>query len=161
MGERRPHMAENDGITTTEPIEPQGETGTDWKAEARKWEKYAKENADAKKELDALRAAQMTEQERLVQRAETAERELADARAAIQHSKDVAEVAASSGVPAALLEFCADRAAMEQFAEQYGGTAPQTHSAPAAPASRVVRGEKGEPSNGEVFAALVDQLFTS
>lgn len=154
-------MAENDGITTTEPVEPQGETGTDWKAEARKWEKYAKENAEAKKELDALRAAQMTEQEKLVQRAEQAERELADARAAIQHSKDVAEIAAKSGVPAALLEFCADRAAMEQFAEQYGGTAPQTHSAPAAPASRVVRGEKGEPSNGEVFASLIDQLFTS
>lgn len=151
-------MAENDGITTTEPIEPQGETGTDWKAEARKWEKYAKENADAKKELDALRAAQMTEQERLVQRAETAERELATARAAIQHSKDVAEVAAASGVPAVLLEFCADRDAMEQFVAQYG-TPQQTHSAPAAPASRVVRGEKGEPTNGEVFASLVDQLF--
>lgn len=154
-------MAENDGITTTEPIEPQGETGTDWKAEARKWEKYAKENAEAKKELDALRAAQMTEQERLVQRAEQAERELADARAAIQHSKDVAEIAAKSGVPAALLEFCADRDAMEQFAEQFGTAAPQLHSAPAAPQSRAVRDEKAGATNADVFASLVDSLFTT
>ncbi len=154
-------MAENDGITTTEPIEPQGDTGTDWKAEARKWEKYAKENAEAKKELDALRSAQMTEQERLVQRAEQAERELADARAAIQHSKDVAEVAEASGVPSSLLEFCADRAAMEQFAEQFGASAPKTHSAPTAPQSRLVRDEKHELTNGDVFASLVDSLFTS
>ena len=75
----------NKAEETTVEVEPQGNE-TDWKAEARKWEKYAKENAAARKELDALKAAQMTEQERLVKRAEEAERLLAEANAAIQHS---------------------------------------------------------------------------
>jgi hypothetical protein len=44
---------------------------TDWKAEARKWEKRAKENNNAATELEQLRAAQMTEQERAVAEAET------------------------------------------------------------------------------------------
>ena len=131
-------MAENEAATTIEQTEvetPHGET--DWKSEARKWEQRAKENKAARDELDALKAAQMTEQERLVKRAEDAERQLAEANAQIQHSKDVAEVAAESGVPAALLEFCANRGAMESFARKYGAAnpAPVTHSAPSAPTS--------------------------
>lgn len=140
--------------------EPQGAPETDWKAEARKWEKYAKENAAARKELDALKAAQMTEQERLVKRAEEAERLLAEANAAIQHSKDVSEVSASSGIPAPLLEFCTDRDAMERFAKEYGA-AYQAHSAPAAPQTRLVTGGTAAPTNADVFAQLADQLFTN
>lgn len=136
---------------------PQGAPETDWKAEARKWEKYAKENAAARKELDALKAAQMTEQERLVKRAEDAERQLAEANAAIQHAKDVQEISASSGVPASLLEFCNDRDAMERFAEQFNG-ASKAHSAPSAPQSRIVTGNGAQASNADVFADMLDQL---
>lgn len=134
--------------------QPQG-AETDWKAEARKWERYAKENKAARDELDALKAAQMSEQEKLVKRAEDAEAKLAEAQAAIQHSKDVSEVAAESGVPASLLEFCADRAAMEKFAEQFNGSQPPVHSAAPAPASRIVRESGVKPTNADVFADML------
>lgn len=133
--------------------QPQG-SEVDWKAEARKWERYAKENKAARDELDALKAAQMTEQEKLVKRAEDAERRLAEANAAIQHSKDVAEVAAESGVPASLLEFCADRDAMEAFAKQYGGAQQAVHAAAPAPATRIARPADVRKTNAEAFAEM-------
>ncbi|MFZ3556465.1 MULTISPECIES: hypothetical protein [unclassified Streptomyces] len=43
---------------------------TDWKAEARKWEDRAKANKTAQDELAALKASQMTEQEKAVAEAE-------------------------------------------------------------------------------------------
>ena len=39
--------------------------GTDWKAEARKWEQRAKANSEARTELDALKAANQTDLEKL------------------------------------------------------------------------------------------------
>ena len=75
MDEQQAVTAENAEETAAE--QPQG-AQTDWKAEARKWERYAKENASKAKELDDLKAAQLTEQERLVKRAEEAEAKLAD-----------------------------------------------------------------------------------
>lgn len=152
-------MDEQNAAETVQAVEdePQGAAETDWKAEARKWEKYAKENASARKELDALKAAQMTEQERLVKRAEDAERQLAEANATIQHAKDVQEVSAASGVPASLLEFCTDRDAMERFAEQFNG-ASKAHSAPSAPQSRIVTGGGAKTSNADVFADMLEQI---
>ena len=141
--------------------EPQGTDTTDWKAEARKWEKYAKENKAARDELDALKAAQMTEQEKLVKRAEEAEAALAAVNSKLQHAQDVADVAAKSGVPAQLLEFCADREAMEAFAQQYGANATPVHSAPSAPSTRLTRDTGKQMTNGEVFAELAEQLFTN
>ena len=143
---------------TTVEETPQGATETDWKAEARKWEKYAKENAAARKELDALKAAQMTEQERLVKRAEDAERKLAEAEAAVQHSKDVSEVSAANGIPAQLLEYCADRDAMERFAEQYKAAMGKVPSAPTAPQTRLVAGPDAKSSNADVFADMLERL---
>lgn len=69
----------------TEQTEPQG---TDWKAECRKWEKRAKDNDRAAKELAEIREQQMTDLEKALKRAEKAEaalkeREAADARAAM------------------------------------------------------------------------------
>lgn len=59
-----------------------GGDGTDWKAEARKWETRAKENKGAAAELEQLRAAQMTEQEKAVKAAEKAGRTAAHSEAA-------------------------------------------------------------------------------
>jgi hypothetical protein len=44
--------------------------GTDWKAEARKWEQRAKDNHKAAAELDKLRKSSMTDQEKAVAEAE-------------------------------------------------------------------------------------------
>lgn len=154
MDEQQAVTAENAEDTAAE--QPQG-AQTDWKAEARKWERYAKENASKAKELDDLKAAQLTEQERLVKRAEEAEAKLAEANAAIQHARDVNDVAAESGVPASLLEFCSDRAAMESFAEQFNAAqAPQpVHAAAAAPASRIAREGGAKRTNADAFADML------
>jgi len=42
-----------------------GDGGTDWKREARKWERLAKANADKARRLDEIEAANKTEAERL------------------------------------------------------------------------------------------------
>lgn len=149
--------------TTDQAIveEPQGTDTTDWKAEARKWEKYAKENKAAKDELDALKAAQMTEQEKLVKRAEEAEAALASANAQIQHSKDVQEVATASGVPSSLLELMPDREAMDAFVERYQAERPETptiHSAPQAPKSRLSNESTAKVSNADVFAQMLQDF---
>jgi hypothetical protein len=54
-----------------QPAAPEPAPETDWKAEARKWEKRAKENNTAATELQQLREAQMSEQEKAVAEAET------------------------------------------------------------------------------------------
>lgn len=54
---------------------------TDWKAEARKWEKLAKENKGAADKLTALEEAQKTEQQKLADRATKAETAAATATA--------------------------------------------------------------------------------
>lgn len=67
-------MAEESTETTTTETTGTAETGaTDWKAEAEKWqaharkqEERAKSNATAAKELEKVRAASMTEQEKAV-----------------------------------------------------------------------------------------------
>lgn len=60
--------------TETAPTDPPAappaqEAVTDWKAEARKWEKRAKENSGAAEELDKVRKASMTETEKAVEKA--------------------------------------------------------------------------------------------
>jgi hypothetical protein len=49
-----------------DPVQPQGDGGesqpdTDWKAEARKWEKRSKENAEKAKAYDELQEQSKTE----------------------------------------------------------------------------------------------------
>lgn len=53
---------------------------TDWKAEARKWESRAKANKEAADKMGEFEEAQKTEQQRLVERAEAAEKELESTR---------------------------------------------------------------------------------
>lgn len=71
-------MSEETGTTTTDTTTETTETDVrDWKAEAEKWqglarknEERAKGNANAAKELEKVRAAAMTEQEKAVAEAE-------------------------------------------------------------------------------------------
>lgn len=73
-------MSDETGTTTTETTTETTETDVkDWKAEAEKWqglarknEERAKGNANAAKELEKVRAAAMTEQERAVSEAKAA-----------------------------------------------------------------------------------------
>lgn len=69
-------MPDNETPETVEPTEdPTPETPAqdepDWKSEARKWEKRAKENSDAAARLKEFEDAQKTESERLAEQLET------------------------------------------------------------------------------------------
>lgn len=154
-------MAEETQIQEpTEQAEPQGEAKpeTDWKAEARKWEARAKKSAQAEAELEALKQAQMTEQEKEKARADKAEQELAMMRAENQRLADAAEISARDGIPQSLLNFCADREAMERFAKEYKQAQPTIPAAAATTGTRISSDGK-KPTNGEIFAAAVSDLF--
>lgn len=100
-------MAENEAPQGAEPVEGESqEQGTDWKAEARKWESRAKQNfADAKanegaaQRLAEIEEAQKTEAQKAQERLEAAEKRAAE----LELKAARAEVAAAKGVPAGLL----------------------------------------------------------
>lgn len=152
-------MAEELEPTNQVDEEPHGEESkTDWKAEARKWEKYAKENKAARDELEALKAAQMTEQEKANARAEAAEKELEALKTEKAKTDAAQKLANETGVPFEMLMFCKDEESMTDFAKTY---AKETH-VPAAPkaksGSRIITGNE-KPSNSAVFAEIAGQFF--
>lgn len=141
---------------------PQGETetgGTDWKAEARKWERLAKKAHSAEVELEQLKQSQMTEQEKANARAEAAEQELAKLKAEKERIDAASKISGDTGIPLELLMFCRDEEAMTEFAKAY---AKETHvsSAPSALAgNRIVRGSDKPKDNAELFAEFASSLM--
>lgn len=135
----------------------EAQTGTDWKAEARKWEQRAKENKAAADELEALKAAQMTEAEKAAAHLAQVESELDALKAEAQRQADAAEVAKATGAPSALLMYCKDRDAMEAFVADWGA-AQKTPPAPAAERSRIA-GAGAKPSPSDEFAAYMQNLI--
>lgn len=154
--------ATSEQAAADEPHGEQQKHETDWKAEARKWEQRAKENKAAADELEQLKQAQMTEQQKAEQRAEKAETELAQLRAEKQHAEDVREVADATGAPIALLECCADKAAMDKLASEYQELAKAKSEppriAPTARASRIVH-ESGKADTRDIFADFMTELM--
>lgn len=144
---------------TVRQEEPQGET--DWKAEARKWEKFAKENKAAKDELDALKAERMSESEKLQARAEKAEAQLKELAAEKEREGAASEISKKTDVPRELLIFCKDKDAMEAFAEAFASVVQQhaVHSAPQARRSRIMRDSETPTSNRDVFAEMAAKLL--
>ena len=138
----------------------------DWKAEyermrahSREWEKKAKANQGAADELERLKEAQMTEQDRAIARAEAAEGELAAVKAEQARTEAAVKIAHETGVPLDMLLFCSDEEAMTEFAKKYAENA-RVHSAPSATgASRVIRGGETKPSNADLFAEFAETLF--
>lgn len=144
-----------------------GQTETvDWQAKyeamrqhAREWEKAAKANKGAADELEKLKAEQMTEQEKAVQRAEKAEAQLAEIQAEQQRAADAAKVAKSAGVPVELLEFLPDKETMERFAKTYAETLPDVHAAAGTSGSRVIREGRKQTASEAFAAALTEAGF--
>lgn len=85
--------------TATEPAVDHVAEAAKWKALARKHEEQAKANADKAKRLDALEEANKSELEKVLARAEAAEKAAAEATLKALR----ADVATAKGVPAALL----------------------------------------------------------
>ena len=142
------------------------ESEKDWKAEYEKmrnhmrdWEKKAKANEKAADELEKLKSAQMSEQEKAIARAEAAENELAAIKAEQARAEAAMKIASETGVPLEMLLFCADEEAMTDFAKTY---AKETHvsSAPSAlGGSRIIRGNDKPKDNGELFADFAQGFF--
>lgn len=146
--------------TQTEDEQPNG-APVDWKEMARKWEKLAKQNKGAADELAALKASQMTEQEKLEQRAKDAEALVAQYRADEQRREDAAQVATATGVPLSLLLHCASREDMEQFAADFER---ETHitSAPPAPKTRIIRsGDGSKEATRDLFEDFMTKNFNN
>lgn len=85
----------------------------DWKAEARKWEQRAKENAPAVKRLAEIEQASMSAE----QKAEAAERRAVEAEARVAR-RDLALEHKLSKDDAALLDTITDEDAMRRLAER-------------------------------------------
>ena len=130
---------------------------TDWKAEARKWEKRAKENTSAAEELAALKAERMSEAEKLQMRADKAEAELSALKAQAERDAAARALAKEHDVPQELLMYCADEEQMAAFVEKYKELT--THNvAPKAKGSRISRGvPEAQQTNAERFAELAAQ----
>ena len=160
---KEPIMAEGqvqEQIQDEPQAEPQGEAQEpDWKALARKWEARAKKNDKAQAELEALKQAQMTEQEKAIARAEAAEKRVAEMEAEKQHLADIKDVAKETGVPEELLMYCKDREAMESFAAEYSKNQIPIHSAPSAVSSRLVNGAGPKKENRDIFAEFAEKTF--
>ena len=99
-------MAENETVEVEAAAQEPETTETDWRAMSRKWEQRAKDANAKLKELEPVAAkaveleeASKSELQKAQERAEAAERALADATVAAAR----AEVAAAKGVPVALL----------------------------------------------------------
>lgn len=155
-------MDEN-AITQEEAVEeaPQGEpeASTDWKAEARKWEKLAKKGKQAEDELARLKEAQMSEQEKATARAEKAEAELEAMKAETARIKSAAEIAAKEGVPRELLEYCSTSDDMEAFAKAYKELQVPTHAAAPALSSRIVKEREAQADPKASFAKFASEYF--
>lgn len=143
----------------TPPAKPE----TDWKAEARKWEQRAKENAAAKKRIDELEAQNQSAQERAEAAAKAAEDR---ARAAVERMAASEIRAALTGIvddPKALVEDInlrkfitedgdVDDEAVKALRGRYEKLIPK---GPRSPAPNPAQGSSGKPpqSFGERIAA--------
>lgn len=143
------------------------ESETDWQAKyeamrdhMRDWEKKAKANQSAADELEQLKAAQMTEQEKVTARAEKAEAELATLKAEAERVEAARQISAEMGVSFETLMAalqCNDADSLKQFAKHIQSEQPITHAAASSNRSRVVRDQA--KTHGELFADAVSDLF--
>lgn len=85
--------------TATPTTEQAEESGTDWKAEARKWEQRSKENAAAAKKLAELEEANKSEATKAAEKIAALEAQVAEATASALRAKTAAE----TGLPVELL----------------------------------------------------------
>lgn len=121
--------------TEATPTDPEPETPaqeTDWKAEARKWEQRAKQNADAATRLTEIEEASKTEAERQAERLAALEATVKEYETREQIATWKTEVAEATGVPAIALagstkeEIEAHAATLKPLIEAAAAVEPET-----------------------------------
>lgn len=147
-----------------EPAEP--ESGTDWKAQARKWEKRAKKSEAAQRaleeEMEGFKASFSTELEDMRGRAERAESRAAELQLEADRQTAIKEISVTEGIPAALLEHFQTPEEMEAFAKTYRETgrdnkihACASYSFGRGSQSRIVKDPPNLQTPGQRFAEWV------
>ena len=115
--------------------------GTDWKAEARKWESRAKANNSAAEELDQLKQSQMTEAEKAKAKAEKLQKKVDEYESEKQRAQWRTQVSNDTGVPSDVLRG-STLEELQQHAEQLkvllkpGPTPPLAFGAERQPSNR-------------------------
>lgn len=121
--------------TVTDPAAPEAPAAdapdSEWKKYARLWESRATENAAAAQRLAAIEEANKTEAQRLQERADKAEKALAERDAADALKKLVDEVADAKKIPASVLRG-STREELEEHADIYLASLPVIPNAPSA-----------------------------
>ena len=139
--------------------EPQGEVDTtDWKAEARKWEKRAKDSREAAEKWSEYEKSLKPEQERLAEELAIARSEAESARTALLRH----EVAAEKGVPADAVKLLvgSTREELEEAADVLLAlVAEQVKPKTPRPDSNQGKPAVGNMSTKDAFAAALDGLL--
>lgn len=155
-------VTEPNGAATSTTSEPNGEPEEiDFKAKyeeaighSRKWESQAKANKDAADELQKLKDAQKTAEQKQAEHLQALERENAAFRAEAQQRQWAAEVATETGVPAEVL-----RGSTREEIEAHAALLKPAYEAPKAPADPVKTvGQQPTPSGN---MSLADQIATA
>lgn len=107
---------DNAPVEVVEPVEAPAQE-TDWKSESRKWESRAKENRAAAEELEKLREAQKSDEDKRAERDAERERELAAYKLRDQVTEWAAEIVKESHIPAAALRGSTREELESHFAE--------------------------------------------
>lgn len=141
----------NDGATQAPQTDQQStaepaRAGTDWKAEARKWEQRAKENSAAAKRLAEIEEAQKSEAEKVAERLAKAEQAAAEAEARALR-REIALEHKLSKDDAALLDAVTDEDAMRRLAERLAQQAAEQ-------ASHISTNGAYVPAEGKIPPAL-------
>ena len=137
-GEKKP---ETGGDSDLEKARAEAEK---WKALSRKNEEQAKANAEKAKKFDELEEANKTEQEKLLARAEAAEKKLADREAKDAAAATAAEVAKEKGVPVSALRGSTTEE-LEAHADELLAILPKKDPAPSADGQGEASGAASPP----------------
>jgi hypothetical protein len=131
---------------------------TDWKAEARKWEKRAKESRDAALKWQEYEKSLKPEQERLADELAAAKADAESARTALLRH----EIAAEKGIPADAVKLLAGttRDELESAADVLLSLVAE-QSKPKTPKPDVSQGKpaSGAATTADAFAAAIDGLL--
>lgn len=161
QGTEQQNGSEQQQTPTVEELLAQVE---DLKKHSRKWEERAKENFEAKKELDKIRESQMTEDEKRQKVVEDAERRASEAEerataaeAALARYKIAVEFGLSQEDSEALEKVQADEETLRALAERI---ASRSTSGPRPNPAQGKRGGSTAPATtADKFAAAIEGLF--
>lgn len=152
-------QATEESAATTEAKPTDEAKSTDWKAEARKWEARAKENAKAAEELQRIKDSQLTEAERLQKRAEVAEARVLQLESEAELASLAQTISEETGAPLKLLKTCTDEGVMREMAREWAAQAQTVHAGTTAAVTKLVKPTAAKQSAASAIADYFVERF--